>query len=425
MRGQSSATIRRSVFLWESFPVQLLGEVCHGHKKTVEAKRRMIVSDVHDGMSSRAVPKKHRVTLSTVQRSVARAGTLVLNEVDWASRAPGCRSAASRTKRGMEQEVLRLRKQLQSKSDLGEYGAAAIHRELLALGKANVPSVRTIGRILDRNGALDGLRRIRRQAPPPGWSLPEVASGRRDVDSFDIVEDLVIRGGQDVNVLTGIRLHGGLCAAWPLAQITAKTTVESLITHWREQDLPAHAKFDNDTVFHGPHVWPATFGRVTRLCLALGVIPIFAPPLTKGFQADIEAFNRRWQDAVWRRFIFRDLAEVQAQSTRIVAAHRLRHAVRIEDAPRRRPFPRRWKLDLQRPLKGRVILIRATDRKGRGKVLGHSFDVSPVWCHRLVRIEVDLTANWVRIHSLRRRDPASQPLLADFHYPARHKAFHD
>ena len=83
----------------------------------------------------------------------------------------------------MEQQVLRLRKQLQAKSDLGEFGAAAIHRELLA----NVPSVRTIGRIPDRNGALDGRRRIRRQAPPPGWYLPEVAAGRRDVDRFDSV----------------------------------------------------------------------------------------------------------------------------------------------------------------------------------------------------------------------------------------------
>lgn len=385
----------------------------------------MIVADVRGGMSSRAVARKHRVTLSTVQRWVARAGTLELNEVDWESRAPGCRSPALKTKHRMEQHVLRLRKQLQAKSDLGEYGAAAIHRELLALGKMNVPSVRTIGRILYRNGALDGRRRIRREAPPPGWYLPEVASGRRDVDSFDIVEDLVIRGGQDVNILTGISLHGGLCGAWPRAQITAKTTVEVLIKHWREQGLPAYAKFDNDTVFHGPHVWPDTFGRVTRLCLALGVIPIFAPPLTRGFQADIEAFNRRWQDAVWRRFVFRDLAEVQAQSTRLVTAHRLRHAVRIEDAPRRRPFPRQWKLDLQRPLKGTVIFIRLTDGKGRVKVLGHSFDVSPVWCHRLVRIEVDLTANRIRIHSLRRRDPNSQPLLASFHYSAPAKAFHD
>jgi len=123
---------------------------------------------------------------------------------------------------------------------------------------------------------------------------PQVAAGRREVDSFDIVEDLVIRGGQDINIPTGISLHGGLCGSSPRAQITARTTVEVLIKHWREQGLPAYAKVDNDTVFHGPYVWPDTLGRVTRVCLALGVIPICAPPLTRGFQADIAAFNRRW-----------------------------------------------------------------------------------------------------------------------------------
>jgi hypothetical protein len=76
-------------------------------------------------------------------------------------------------------------------------------------------------------------------------------------------------------------------------------------------------------------------------------------------------------------------------------------------------------------LKGTVIFIRATDGKGRGKVLGHSFDASPVWCHRLVRLEVDLTENSIRSHSRRRRDPACQPLLADFHYRPPRKAFHD
>jgi len=385
----------------------------------------MMVADVRSGMASRAVARKYRVSLATVQRWVARAGTQPLNEVDWTSRAAGCRSAPRRTKRGIEQRVLRLRKQLKAKSDLGEYGAEAIRRELIARRIVDVPSVRTIGRILDRNGALDGRRRVRRQAPPPGWYLPDVAAGRRELDSFDIVEDLVIRGGQDVNVLTGISLHGGLSGAWPREQITAKTTVECLIEHWREHGLPAYAKFDNDTVFQGPHQWPDTFGRVTRLCLALGVIPIFAPPLTRGFQADIEAFNRRWQDAVWRRFTFRYLNGVQDQSTRFVAAHRTRYAVRIEDAPRRRPFPKHWKLNLQRPLKGIVIFIRSTDGQGQVKVLGHSFNVSPVWCHRLVRIEVDLTGKKIRIYSLRRRDPSSQPLLASFEYSTPRKRFHD
>ena len=54
--------------------------------------------------------------------------------------------------------------------------------------------------------------------------------------------------------------------------------MEALIEHWRQHGLPDYAQFDNDTVFQGAHQWPDTFGRVTRLCLQLGVTPVFTPP---------------------------------------------------------------------------------------------------------------------------------------------------
>ena len=78
-------------------------------------------------------------------------------------------------------------------------------------------------------------------APPPGWHLPEVASKRRELDSFDVVEGLVIKGGPQVEVLNGISLHGGLAASWPVeATVTAKVVVESLSEHWRAFGLPGY-----------------------------------------------------------------------------------------------------------------------------------------------------------------------------------------
>jgi hypothetical protein len=362
--------------------------------------------------------------LSTVQRWVDRAKDDPLDKVDWTDRPSGVLHPATRVKPRVEQRVLSVRQRLKTKSDLGEYGAAAIRRELIRLGEREVPSLRTIGRILARGGALDGRRRIRHKAPPPGWYLP-LAAKRVELDSFDFVEDLVIRGGHDVNVLNGISLHGGLCAAWPTEQMTAKFTVECLQQHWREHGLPAYAKFDNGTVFQGSHRWPDSFGRVTRLCLSLGVTPVFAPPLQRGFQADIEAFNRRWQEAVWSRFTFRQRAEVLAQSARFVAAHRERHAVRIEAAPARRDFPMDWRLDLQRPLQGTVIYICLTNATGHASLLGRQFAVSEVWCNRLVRAEVDLTKHALRFYGLRRKEPDRHTLMATHAYKPPQTRFSD
>ena len=114
-----------------------------------------------------------------------------------------------------------------------------------------------------------------------------------------------------------------------------------------------------------------------------------------------------------------------AQSDRFVAAHRRRHAVRIEDAPTRRPFPKNWTLNLQQPLKGTVIFLRETDAHGQVTVLGRTFEASPLWCHRLVRADVDLTKKQIRIHSLRRKTPDEHLLLNTHDYEPPTKRFRE
>src|SRR3569832_689443 len=213
----------------------------------------------------RSVASQFGASLHTVQHWVAHSAGQRLDRVDW-SGARGGRRETQATSSEVEGLVIGLRTQLRDHSDLGEFGAAAIHRELTErrelLGLDRVPSVRTIGRILERRGALDGRRRRRFPSPPKGWYLHDVREHRAELDSFDFIEDLVIKGGIDVNALNGISLHGGLCASWVMSTYTAKITVEKLLEHWQEHGLPAYAQFDNGTVFQGAHHWPDSFGRV-------------------------------------------------------------------------------------------------------------------------------------------------------------------
>jgi hypothetical protein len=251
--------------------------------------------------------------------------------------------------------------------------------------------------------------------------LPDVAARRSELDSFDVVEGLVIEGGIGVEVLNAVSLHGGLIASWPASTIFAHTVVQALIEHWRGFGLPAYAQFDNDTRFQGAHQFSDTIGRVIRLCLSLGVTAVFAPPRETGFQAAVESFNARWQAKVWQRFHFDSLATLQAQSARYAIAYRQRARLRIESAPRRRLFPRSWKLNLQAQPKGGIIYLRRTDAHGRVSLLGHSFIVDRSWPHRLVRAHVDLTAKQIHFIALRRREPNWHPLLKTvaYHLPER------
>ena len=343
-----------------------------------------------------------------------------LDRVDWSDRPRGGRRVAQATSVSVEDLILEVRRRLKTSSALGEFGAAAIRRELIEHPRTyplkQVPSLRTMGRILSRRGALDGRRRVRRTPPPKGWYLPRVAGRKAELDSGDLVEGLVLRGGQQVEVFNLISLHGGLTNSFVKACWTTDSVLKSLEQHWREHGLPDYMQFDNDTVFQGPHRHADVFGRVTRMCLQLGVTPVFAPPRENGFQASIEAYNGRWQQKVWQRFTFASLREVRQQSDRFVKAVHQRSAIRIQDAPRRRTFPDEWTFDAGRKLKGTVIYIRRTNDRGAVSLLGHTLALDATWPHRLVRCEVDLTRGKITCFKLRRREPHDHPKIKTIDY---------
>lgn len=372
----------------------------------------------------RSVAREFRTNPRMVQRWVARAGAKRLDRVDWSDRRSGAPQPVNRVSIDTESIVLQLRRELATCSDLGEFGAQAVHTTMLERELTPVPSIRTIGRILRRNGVLDGKQRIRRPAPRPGWYLPELSAGRAELDSFDTVVGLRLRGGLDVDVLNGISIHGGLISSWPRTSITATIAVQLLTSRWRELGLPTYAQFDNDNVFQGPHQYPDVVGQVIRLCLLLGVTPVFAPPREHGFQNAVESLNGRWQAKVWHRLHHESLLDVQQQTDRWVAAVRRRAAPRIEQAPTRFPFPIGASLDLRVHPTGTIIFIRRTDEGGAASVLGHRFQVASHWLHRLVRCEVDLTHECIRFFALRRHEPAAQPLLNEAVYRFPRRPFH-
>jgi len=383
-----------------------------------------MVAAVRRGQPLRAVAKKFGVGVATVAHWVERAKGQRLDRVDFSdrSRAP---HQTRRTEITLEDLVVQARQDL-AQSDLGAIGADAIRQALVDQGVAKVPSVRTINRILGRRGALDGKKRTRRPPPPTGWYLPDVAAGRAELDSIDIVEGLVIKEGPHVEVLNAVSLHGGLPASWPIeSPVTSERTVASLVEHWRAAGLPGYAQFDNDTIFHGTHRYPDALGRVIRLCLSLGVVPVLVPPRETGFQAMIEGYNGWWQAKVWSRFQHDNLADLQGHSRRYVAALRQQRAARLEAGPDRRAFPAGWKLNLKKRPGGRLVYLRRSNPNSAVTVLGQTWDLGQVWPNRLVRCEVDLDKDKIRFFTLRRKEPTRQPQILEVDYRLPNRGFQD
>lgn len=373
-----------------------------------------MVALVRSGLSQRAVARRCGVSLSTLQLWLGRAGERPLDEVDWHDR-PHVAHRIRRTPQETEALILTVRRELRDESVLGEFGAAAIRQTLLTRPDlpGPPPSIRTIGRVLDRGGALDGRRRVRRASPPPGWHLPDLAARGVELDSFDVIEGLRFQGGATLDVLTAISLHGSLPGAWPMMPgVRATTAVTAMREHWLAAGLPGYAQFDNDARFDGGHGHPNSIGPVIRFCLAVGVVPVFVPPREMGFQASVEAFNGRWQRAVWARTWNPGLEGLRLRTEAYLRAWRVQRAVRIEAAPGRRSFPAEVP-NLGRPPVGRLVFLRRTNPAGSVEILKRRYPVSPLWLHRLVRAELDLDARNVRFFALRRREPADQPLLSE------------
>jgi len=370
-------------------------------------------------MSIRQAAKQSGLGKSAVADWVARAQGQRLDRFDFSDAKPG--RAWNRLPAQVEQRIARLRAELKS-SVLGEYGARSIQRQLQA-EMQHAPSEAGINRALKRLGLQDANRRLRHPAPPKGWYLPLVVARAAELDSFDFIEQLKIADGPLVDVLTAKSLHGALSDAWPMPSMSAKAVVSCLLERWQREGLPSYAQFDNDTVFQGAHQFADTVGRVSRLCLQLGVSPVFVPPLEHGMQNIIEGFNALWQAKVWHRHRVRSLAELRALSARYIAAHRARSASSSEMAPARRRMPKSFRFDPRRPLHGCVIFIRRTDQHGSVHMLGQRFAVSRSWVHRLVRCEIDFSSNQILCYALRRREPAQQPLIAKLPYNRVDKPF--
>ena len=377
-----------------------------------------MVRRVRAGFGLRTVARQFGVSVGTVSLWVSRSAQERLDRFSFTDHRRG--HAWNRIEPVVERRILQTRAQLRE-SVLGEYGADAIERALHQ-GVAGV-SRATINRVLKRHGATDGHTRVRRPAPPKGWYLPAVAVARAELDCFDFIEDLKIAGGPVVNVLTAKSLHGALTDAWVLLQLSARASVSCLLGRWRRDGLPAYAQYDNHTVFQGAHQFADTVGRISRLSLALGVIPVFVPPLEYGMQNTLESFNGLWQAKVWQRHHVASVAELQMRSDAYIAAHRARTAEARGTLPPRRPMPQDFEFDLRAPLRGQMIFIRRTGESGHVHLLGRRFAVSSDWPNRLVRCEVDFEHHCIRCFALRRRVPAEQPLLTTISYHRADKPF--
>jgi len=168
-------------------------------------------------------------------------------------------------------------------------GAQNIRWELEELRVAPLPSVRTINRILAREGLTH--RRTGRYTPK-GTPYPAlVAHTVNQVHQVDYVGPCYLRGPVRFWSLNTVDLATARCALEPVASRAGQATVDALWATWHRLGLPGHVQVDNEMVFYGSPAHPRGMGLLIRLCLGQGIEPWFIPLREPWRNGVVEKFN--------------------------------------------------------------------------------------------------------------------------------------
>ncbi len=280
-------------------------------------------------------------------------------------------------------------------------GAQAITWELEDLGIEPLPSLRTINRILRREGLTH--RRTGRYESK-GRRYPQLSAERvNQVHQTDYVGPCYLHGPVRFYSLNSVDLATGRCAVTPVVAKAGQHTIDAIWSHWSRLGIPEHQQVDNEPVFCGSRRHPRGMGSLIRLCLAQGVEPWFIPMAEPWRNGVVEKFNDHYQARFLRQVAMSNAADLTQQSLRFEQKHnscyrysKLKGKTPLAIFQQSRDVIRFPELDqaprypLPKPEAGRYHLVRFIRSDARLDVFGEQFRLPPEAIYEYVVATVDV-----------------------------------
>lgn len=192
---------------------------------------------------------------------------------------------------------------------VGLVGPRAIQDELRrARLLRRVPSLSTIKRILREGGLIKRSRPARQVYYPQPNARPGYALYAMDWTAR------YLTGGCKVYAFHMLDLETRALHQTIGGDKSLVTVERHALAAWQVLGLPDGLQMDNDAAFCGGYKVPRVFGRFTRLCLYLGIEPIFIPPYEAARNGVVERVNGLWGQSFWQRQHFCSLAAVERAS---------------------------------------------------------------------------------------------------------------
>ncbi len=196
---------------------------------------------------------------------------------------------------------------------------------------------------------------------------------------------------------------------------------------WQQIGLPNGLQLDNDAAFNGGYKVPRLFGAFVRLCLYVGIEPIFLPVGEPKRNSVVERLHGLWSQTFWRTHRFDTLAEVRRAAPQFVSFYTHRyHPPSLEGATPGQAHQRVTrrqltaeeveKLPSEMPLTaGRVHFLRLVTAQGQITLLNETWPVGKRLAGQYVWATINIARRRLMIYH-RQSDGARVRLVREFRY---------
>lgn len=296
----------------------------------------------------------------------------------------------NRTSPHIERAVISIRTRLAARatpqSRYSLVGAPQMHAALEALGYTPLPSLRTIERIIARAGLSAPPLRLARPLARSEYPGPQ-AQDTNQLHHVDGVGPRYLKGDSTRYYFLVLRDAFDLTVDIELVDSRKmKHVLTFLVRAWQQLGLPQHVQFDNGRAFCGFGTSARTLSRVIRLCLRLGVEPVFIPEGRPQRNGSVEQFNGWFQPVLLSRPSRRP-ADVRRQLRRLMTSVHEEHvhpklgyrtSRQYRHTKRLRKLPADFRVDGPPfPIAaGKVSCIRLVSTQGTINILGQQYRVS-------------------------------------------------
>ena len=312
----------------------------------------------------------------------------------------------------LERSILTIRQRLTSQTHPGTryslIGASAILAELQALQIRPLPSLRTIERVLERNGVTVPKVRLAPFLSNATYPTPQ-ADESNQLHQVDCVGPIYLKGNrQRYYIFVGKDVYDGAVCLKIYRSRKMEVVLDFLGECWKSLGLPAQVQFDNarEVVGWGPAA--RYLSRVLRLCLRFGVEPILIPPARPQRNGSVEHFNGWFQPRLLQRH-YTQLSALKREVERLQETVNTQHVQRRLGGLTPVQYRRRRKLHKLPPgylipteplpiAAGRITFIRQVTPHGNVHLLSQTFRVGKRLKGEYVKVVLDTRRGHVTVY---------------------------